>query len=100
MINETAHGQRVRLMAQANEAARKREADRLELLATPRWGTSEVVPVIDASPPDPDAPAPDGLSTEDWMRHENERVARRARARGERGDFYPGPQKGKKFYNY
>ena len=77
------------------------EEERLRILATPPWwATPEVKPVVDTAPPDSDAPAPDSMSTEDWMRHENERNDKRARANGERGAFWPRPQKGKKFYNY
>ena len=97
MIYETADEQFVRLGMQET---RRREAERLALLATPLWGTPEVKPVVDTGPPDPDAPAPDDLPIEEWMRHENERKDKQERAQGGRGNFYRGPQKGKKSYNY
>ena len=74
MIYETAHEQRVRLNMQEQT---RREEERLRILATPLWGTPAVVPVVETAPPDPDAPAADDLPIDAWMRHENERVAKR-----------------------
>lgn len=97
MIYETADEQFVRLGMQET---RRRETERLALLASSPWLTTEVAPVTNTAPPDPDAPASADLPIEEWMRHETERKDKQERARGEREAFYPGPQKGKKFYNY
>ena len=78
MIYETAHDQRMRLNMQEQI---RREAERSALLAPPPWAIPEVVPVIDTAPPDPDAPAPNSMPINEWMRHENERAAKREGAR-------------------
>ena len=75
---ETAEEQRVRLGMQ-EEARRK--AERFELLATPLWGTREVVPVVDTAPPDPNASLPDNAPIDEWMQRENERQTRRENER-------------------
>ncbi len=59
------------------------EADRLAILATPLWGTREVVPVVDTAPPDPNASLPDDAPIDAWMQRETERQNRRETERRE-----------------
>ena len=58
------------------------EAERLAILAAPSpFRLPEVVPVIAKAPPDPDAPAPDSMSMDEWMAHENKRQAAKEKER-------------------
>ncbi len=72
---ETPHEQMMRLRRQE---AQRREAERLAILATPLFGTREVVPVVaPTAPPDPNASLADDAPIGEWMARETERQNRR-----------------------